>query len=106
MMIENTTDPIAAIQRNQSSLPIAAKISTMTEKSRLATFFSMKSDQAACTGVFQPLADLIFCARVTSQNESPFPTTAAAPRASGTQAPSLPARCMYCLLYTSDAADE
>ncbi len=44
---ENTTDPIAAIQRNQSSLPITAKISTMTEKSRLATFLSMKSDQAA-----------------------------------------------------------
>ncbi|GBL39401.1 hypothetical protein EMGBD2_06590 [Nitrospirota bacterium] len=49
---ENSTDPIDAIQRNQCSLPRIAKSSMTTEKSRLATFLSMKSAQAACTGVF------------------------------------------------------
>src|SRR5437773_131577 len=66
--------------------PYASTTYMMTEG------LSMKSDQAACTGVFHPLADFIFCARVTSQNESIFPRTAAEPRARGTHAPSLPAR--------------
>ena len=43
----NAIDPIAASHRNTSSFPTTAKSNTTTEKSLLATFFSMKSDHAA-----------------------------------------------------------
>ena len=52
-------------------------------KSRLATFFKMKSDQAACFGVFHPRVAPIFCALVTSQNAMALPNTAAPPSAKG-----------------------
>lgn len=47
MIPANTMEPAAAIHRNQCSLSNTAKSNTTTEKSRLATFLSMNSDQAA-----------------------------------------------------------
>src|SRR5581483_4109125 len=95
MIIQNTVEPTAASHKNQSSLPISAKSSTTTEKSRLATFLSMKSDQAAWTGLFQPRVERIFCARLTSQNEQAFPSTAVAPKTKGIHAPSFPPYWVY-----------
>ena len=69
-----TREPAAANIRNQSSMAKSAKSTSVTEKSRLATFFNIKSPQAACSGVRHPLADLIFCARSTKRNDNPFPS--------------------------------
>ena len=86
MMLAKAREPAAANLRNHSSPPNKANSNSATEKSRLATFFNIKSDQAAFPGVFHLFADVIFWALCTNRNDTALPSTAAAPRAGAVQA--------------------